>query len=152
MIAGTSTSVGNSLLSGCWWHISGCGIRLAAFDSVGAFDPAAFYGADWDWLLRCLNLGWSVSYIPRSLIRYRIHAESIAAHSFEYDLDIRESLQLMRRYGRLLTRRQRLAFHLRRLEFASRRAARAVSQRRFDRCLRALSTGALVVNSLARSA
>ncbi len=152
LIAGTGTSVGNSLLSGCWWHISGCAIRLAAFEAVGAFDPAAFYGADWDWLLRCLSLGWSIKYIPRSLICYRIHAESVAAHSFEYDLDIRESLQLMRRYGRLLTRRQRLAFHVRRLEFASRRAGRAVSQRRFDRCLRALRTGLLVVNSLTRSA
>lgn len=152
MIPGTSTSVGNSLLSGCWWHISGCAIRLAAFESVGAFDSGAFYGADWDWLLRCLHLGWSIAYIPRSLIRYRIHTESVAARSFEYDLDIRESLQLMRRYGRLLTHRQRLAFHVRRLEFASRRAARAVSQRRFGRCLRALSTGILVMNSLTRSA
>jgi GT2 family glycosyltransferase len=152
LIAGNQTSVGNSLLSGCWWHISGCGIRLAAFQAVGAFDPAAFYGADWDWLLRCLSLGWSITYIPRSLIRYRIHTQSVAARSFEYDLDIRESLQLMRRYGRLLTRRQRLAFHAQRLEFASRRAARAASQRRFERCLRALNTGMLVVNSLTRSA
>ncbi len=152
LIAGTGTSVGDSLLSGCWWHISGSAIRLSAFDAVGAFDPAAFYGADWDWLLRCLDLGWSIAYIPRSLIRYRIHAASVAARSFEYDLDIRESLQLMRRYGRLLTRRQRLAFHARRLEFASRRAVRAATQRRLDRCLRALNTGLLVVDSLTRSA
>jgi GT2 family glycosyltransferase len=152
LIAGTSINVGNSLLSGCWWHISGCAIRLAAFESVGAFDPAAYYGADWDWLLRCLDRGWSITYIPRSLIRYRIHAASVAAHSFEYDFDIRESLQLMRRYGRLLTRGQRLTFHARRLEFASRRAARAASQRRFDRCLRALTTGVLVLNSMTRSA
>jgi GT2 family glycosyltransferase len=152
LITGTSTSVGNSLVSGCWWHISGCAIRLAAFESVGTFDPAAFYGADWDWLLRCLYQGWSIAYIPRSLIRYRIHAASVAAHSFEYDLDIRESLLLMRRYGRLLSRRQRLSFHARRLAFASRRAARAASQRRLDRCLRALCTGLLVVNSLTRTA
>jgi GT2 family glycosyltransferase len=151
-ILGTPVNVGNSLLAGCWWHISGCAIRLDVFDDVGAFDPAAYYGADWDWLLRCLNQGWSVAYIPRSLIRYRIHAASVAAYSFEYDLDIRESLQLMRRYSRLLTRRQRVAFHVRRLEFVSRRAARALYQRRFRRCAHALNTGQLVLASLMRNA
>lgn len=150
LIAGTHTSLGDSLLSGCWWHISGCAIRLDAFDAIGAFDPAAYYGADWDWLLRCLSLGWSIAYVPRSLIRYRIHTESVAARSFEYDLDIRESLQLLRRYGRVLTRRQRVAFHVRRLEFVTRRAGRAVAQRRFGRCMHALSTGVLVLNSLTR--
>jgi GT2 family glycosyltransferase len=150
LISGTHISVGDSLLAGCWWHISGCAIRLEAFDAIGAFDPAAYYGADWDWLLRCLSLGWSIAYVPRSLIRYRIHTESVAAHSFEYDLDIRESLQLLRRYGQVLTRRQRVGFHLRRLEFVSRRAGRAAVQRRFGRCMHALSTGVLVLNSLAR--
>jgi glycosyltransferase involved in cell wall biosynthesis len=152
LIAGTNTSVGNSLLAGCWWHISGCAIRMAAFDDIGLFDPAVYYGADWDWLLRCLSLGWSVTYIPRSLIRYRIHTQSVAARSFEYDLDIRESLQLMQRYGHLLTRRQRVVFHLRRLEFVARRVARSLSQRRLSRSTHALSTGLMVLDSLTRHA
>jgi glycosyltransferase involved in cell wall biosynthesis len=150
LIAGTRTSVGNSLLVGCWWHISGCAIRLDAFEDVGLFDPRVHYAADWDWLLRCLTLGWSVAYIPLSLIRYRIHPRSVAAHSFESDLDIRESLQFMQRYGQLVTRKQRVGFHLRRLEFVSRRVARALSQRRFSRCAHALNTGLLVLHSMQR--
>jgi glycosyltransferase involved in cell wall biosynthesis len=152
LIMGTRTTVCDSLLAGCWWHISGCALRLDTFEAIGGFDPAAYYSADWDWLLRCLNLGWSITYIPRSLIRYRIHAQSVAARSFEHDLDIRESLQFMRRYGQLLTRRQRVSFHLRRLEFVARRVARALSRRRLTRCAHALSTGGLVLGSLTRSA
>src|SRR2546426_11636998 len=50
VIRGDAASVRGTLKRGCWWHISGCAIRLAAFDDVGGFDPRMPQVGDWEWL------------------------------------------------------------------------------------------------------
>lgn len=65
-VAGTRAAVIDTLRSGCWWHISGCAIRIQAFQRIGNFRPDIPMLADWEWLLRCLASGYAVEYIPRS--------------------------------------------------------------------------------------
>ena len=113
-------------MRGCWWHISGCAIRMKAFDDVGEFDTRMPQLGDWDWLLRCLARGWSVEYIPRTLIRYRQHAASVSTLSFREDRDIRESLEIIGRHAVVLDSRDVLALHGQRMRSYARRLARAV--------------------------
>src|SRR5690606_22498361 len=82
VIAGNVQTVRGTLLRGCWWHVSGCAIRIRAFTDVGGFNSMLQYTSDWDWLLRCLQGGWSVEYIPRTLILYRAHQNSVSSKSF----------------------------------------------------------------------
>src|SRR4029453_3425840 len=89
-IAGSPARVRETLLLGCWWHISGCAIRLRAFDQVGPFDASLPQLGDWDWLLRCLAAGWVVTYVPRALIIYRQTPGGVGSVSFQTDRDIRE--------------------------------------------------------------
>jgi glycosyltransferase involved in cell wall biosynthesis len=147
-VLGTDIAVRATLLSGCWWHISGCAIRLAAFADVGEFEPKLPQTGDWEWLLRCLASGWTVAYIPRTLILYRNHAASLSSASFRTDLDIRESLEVIRRHWSALSTREVLAFHLRKLMFCVRRAGRALTNLNFARIQQVYMTGVEVVRSL----
>ncbi|MBV9546239.1 MAG: glycosyltransferase, partial [Chloroflexi bacterium] len=140
VIHGTRQSVRNTLLSGCWWHISGCAIRTTAFADVGPFDESMPYMADWDWLLRCLEHGWSISYVPRSFVLYRLHERSVAAVSLLADLDISESLRIAGRYAGLLSVRDVAQFHGRRASFALRRMLRALQRRQPSRLRGELTT------------
>lgn len=128
IIGGSPRTVRDTLLNGCWWHISGCAIRLSAFADVGSFDPRTPYMGDWDWLLRCLDRGWSVKYVPRSLVLYRLHAGSVAALSLQRSLDISESLRIVRRFAARLSLFELLRFHTCRARFAVRRIFRAVQR------------------------
>jgi glycosyltransferase involved in cell wall biosynthesis len=94
-IPGTRDAVVDTLRRGCWWHISGCAIRTAAFRKIGDFDPEMDHTADWVWLLRCLAMGFSVAYIPRTTMRYRQHASSVSSRSFRTGRDIRERLETL---------------------------------------------------------
>lgn len=120
-------SLRSTLLRGCWWHFSGCAIRTAGFLDVGTYDPAYPQCADQDWLMRGLERGWSIDYIPRTLLVYRQHHASLSARSFLVHQDLVEQLMLVDRYGGLLSRRESLRFHARLLQFAARRAARALA-------------------------
>lgn len=132
VIPGTRESVRGTLIRGCWWHLSGCAIRLAAFKDVGGFAPEFPQRGDWEWLIRCLQRGWAVEYIPRTLLQYRQHAGSASAHLMASDRDLYENLVIVRPYAALLTRRQWLAFHVRLMNFAARRMGRAVLRRNVD--------------------
>src|SRR5439155_4241151 len=92
-----------TLMRGCWWHVSGCAIRIEAFENIGGFDANMPQLGDWEWLLRCLAAGWSVEYVPTTLIRYRQTPASVSSVSFRVDRDIRESLSIISRYSHLLT-------------------------------------------------
>jgi glycosyltransferase involved in cell wall biosynthesis len=143
-IRGTPQSVRDTLLRGCWWHISGCAIRVAAFVDVGPFDASIPYMADWDWLLRCLGRGWTINYVPRPLVLYRLHSQSVAAVSLRVDRDIHESLRIVGRFSRLLSGPELANFHLRRAVFAVRRLLRALEQRQPGRFWSELRTLILI--------
>jgi GT2 family glycosyltransferase len=125
-VSGGASSVRGTLLRGCWWHFSGCAIRTRGFLDVGVFDPAYPQCADQDWLLRGLDRGWDVEYIPRTLLIYRQHQASLSSKSFLVHQDLREQLMLVERFGALLSRGESLRFHLRLVKFLLRRAGRAV--------------------------
>jgi GT2 family glycosyltransferase len=150
VIQGDRGSVRGTLRRGCWWHISGCAIRLKALDDVGEFDVRMAQLSDWEWLLRCLTRGWSVEYIPRTLIRYRQHGTSVSALSFRMDRDLRESLEIIGRYAAVLSRWDVLALHGQRMRGCVRRLARAGSQLDVRRAFLVLQTASMVLASLVR--
>jgi GT2 family glycosyltransferase len=135
VISGDIASVKGTLKRGCWWHISGCAIRLAAFDDVGGFDPSLPQVGDWEWLLRCLSHGWRIEYVPRTLIKYRQHGASVSTASSYLDRDIRESLGMFRRYAGILTPTELLGLHSRRVTYCIRRSLRALASRDVRRLL-----------------
>jgi len=124
-------SLRSTLLRGCWWHFSGCAIRTQGFLDVGPYDPRYPQCADQDWLMRGLERGWSIDYIPRTLLIYRQHLASLSSRSFLVHQDLIEQLMLADRYGRLLSRHESWRFHLQLVEFAVRRAVRALSRGRW---------------------
>jgi GT2 family glycosyltransferase len=130
VIPGGDSAVRSTLLRGCWWHFSGCAIRTRGFLDVGVFDPAYPQCADQDWLMRGLDRGWSVDYIPRTLLIYREHRGSLSSRSFLVHQDLVEQLMLVSRFGKTLSKGESLRFHLQLVQFALRRAVRAAIQRR----------------------
>jgi glycosyltransferase involved in cell wall biosynthesis len=98
LVRGEREAVLNTLRRGCWWFLSGCAIRTAAFRQVGGFKTDMPQLGDWEWLLRCLAKGFSVSYLPRSTLFYRRHAGSVSSESFRIARDIRERLKVFSEY------------------------------------------------------
>jgi GT2 family glycosyltransferase len=95
-VPGERAEVIGTIDRGCWWHISGCGLRNKAFLEVGGFEPDMPQLGDWEWLLRCLAKGHGVWYLPRTTMLYRQHASSISSRSFREARDIRERLRILR--------------------------------------------------------
>jgi GT2 family glycosyltransferase len=108
MIHGTRETVLGTLKAGCWWHISGCAIRVERFFEIGGFRPHLDYMADFDWLLRCLKLGYDIEYIPRTTMLYRMHSASVSSNSFRRGQDLIERLETFGTYsdGSYLTKRE----------------------------------------------
>lgn len=149
-VRGGAQAARDTLLRGCWWHLSGCAVRSEAIRQVGAFDPGLLV-ADWDWLIRCLMAGWHIEYIPRTLLIYREHAETVSAESLATHRDIAEQLLLCRRYGSLLTKREAMQFYRRRLTMLARRGAGAMIRARFRRAASAVHLVPTVIASCTRA-
>jgi GT2 family glycosyltransferase len=98
VVNGTREAVLDTLNRGCWWHISGCAIRVRAFRQIGAFNPEMPQTGDWEWLLRCLAMGFSILYLPRSTMFYRQHVHSVSSNSFRRAQDLRETLLIFSAY------------------------------------------------------
>jgi glycosyltransferase involved in cell wall biosynthesis len=147
-IAGSEQAVRDTLVLGCWWHLSGCAIRRQTLADVGGFHPQLPQLGDWEWLLRCLSRGWSVEYIPRTLMLYRQSLASVSSISFQIDRDIRERLLILRRYRELLGRRRLIHLHARLLYAVTRRMGRALLNRSGRRLLLAGQTALLALGSL----
>jgi GT2 family glycosyltransferase len=97
IIRGTRESVRGTLKAGCWWHISGSAIRVEQFSQIGGFRPHLDI-ADFEWLLRCLKLGYDIEYIPRTTMLYRNHSASVSSNSFSKGRDLIELLELSESY------------------------------------------------------
>jgi glycosyltransferase involved in cell wall biosynthesis len=98
IIRGGRKSVRDSLKAGCWWHISGCAIHVERFFEIGGFRPHMPQLGDFEWLLRCLKLGYDVEYIPRTTMLYRMHSASVSSNSFKRGQDLVERLELFEIY------------------------------------------------------
>jgi GT2 family glycosyltransferase len=132
-IAGEAENVRGTVFKGCWWHISGCAIRTAAFRDVGPFRADLPYAGDWEWLLRCLSKGWGIAYIPRRLLVYRRHSQTVSAHAHSRNLDISEALTIVHQYRRYLTSRDVARFHRDRVVWLARRMVREILELRLGK-------------------
>jgi glycosyltransferase involved in cell wall biosynthesis len=97
--SGSEAAVGHTLMSGCWWHISGSAISTAAIREIGGFDIAFPYSSDWEWLLRVFAKKWSAGIYRESLMLYRMHEQSVSSSSLAKGLDISEGLRMLKRYA-----------------------------------------------------
>lgn len=94
VVAGTVASASGTLKRGCWWHFSGCVMNMPAFHAVGGFDEAMPQLGDIEWLVRCLIGGHHITYLPRTLIRYRNHPGTVSDVSFRTNRDLREAWRI----------------------------------------------------------
>lgn len=147
IVHGHQAAIRHTLLAGCWWHITGCAIRMQAFDDVGEFNVELKQQGDWEWLLRCFERSWDAEYIAQALILYRQHASSISTASFRENRDINDSLKIVALYGDALSFRERLRFHGRLLSFCTQRVGRALTSANFAQARCTLRTAAIVVSS-----
>lgn len=142
-------SVSETLRRGCWWKVSSCAIRRAAFEELGGFRPDLPQQGDWDFLIRLLAHGWDVGYIPRALSVYRQHEQSVSSTSFRTHRDVVESLDILRRFGRFLDRRSLAERHAFLLRCLARRAMKSALASEWPRARQALALGPLVGHRLA---
>jgi GT2 family glycosyltransferase len=98
IVRGTREAVIDTLKAGCWWHISGCAIRIERFFEIGGFRPQLDYMADFDWLLRCLKFGYHIEYIPRTTMLYRMHLATVSSKSFGRGQDLIDWLEILKSY------------------------------------------------------
>jgi GT2 family glycosyltransferase len=98
VINGSFESVLDTLKTGCWWHISGCAIRVSSFLQIGGFQPNMPQLGDFEWLLRCLKKGNDIVYIPRTTLLYRMHSGSVSSNSFCNGQDLAEQLNIYGQY------------------------------------------------------
>jgi hypothetical protein len=152
LIEGTRAAVRSTVLRGCWWHISGCAIRLAAFMELGGFREHMPQLGDWDWLLRALSRGHAIEYIPRTLLLYRLHASSVSSESFRKDRDITEWVEIVARYREYLSQRDLVRAHAYQAVTCARRAGRGMIRGDAARVARAAKSLLTVTASWGRLA
>lgn len=149
-ITGSAHAVHDTLLNGCWWKISGAAVRSRAYLDVGEFDADVPQCADWDWTMRALTGGWGFEYIPRVHTIYRQHGGTMSTAALRSDVDIRDALTMVERYGHTLGKRELLGFYGRRGRYALRRLARGALQRDGKRVGVSLQTFAVLSRHLAK--
>jgi GT2 family glycosyltransferase len=126
LVPGGPQSVMDSLKNGCWWHNCGSAMNLRAFTDIGRFDDRLRQVSDWEWLVRCLSMGWKVEYIPRSLFIYKCNDATQSSANFRKDIDIGERISVLGRYVKYVDRKSVRSFFGRELRYVFRRLARAV--------------------------
>jgi len=114
----------DTFFKGCWWHVSGCAIRMKAFREIGGFKPDMPQLGDLEWLIRVLKTGWAVDYVARTLILYRCHAGNVSSASFRTNRDIDEFLKVLRIHGDVLSPRESARLKARLAARALRRLAK----------------------------
>lgn len=147
VIEGNHEAVRRTLRIGCWWHISGCAIRVQAFEDFGGFNQKFSYQADWEWLLRCLMKGWSIEYIPRTLILYRQHVSSVAHKAFQIHQDLREFMEIIPNYIHFLESNDIAYLHLQKIKFIVKRMIKSLITLNIQRFLKSFQVLFMLLNS-----
>jgi len=137
VVRGGLESLRDTIRRGCWWHNSCGAIRVAAFRETGGLPAGMRQKGDWDFLLRLLNAGWDVVYLPRTLMRYRIHRDSASGYAFTSHLDIEESLQIIQKHAASLRASDIMYVHGQCAIALLRRCAASLYRREFGRSGRA---------------
>lgn len=134
IIRGSRESVLGTLARGCWWHVSGCALRMEHFFEIGEFRTDMPQLGDYEWLLRCLKSGYDIQYVPRTTMLYRMHPRSVSSTSFKSGRDLRERLAIFHQYfdeGYLSLYEWRMA-RMRIIYWASRRVLKRVAHSEFN--------------------
>jgi GT2 family glycosyltransferase len=138
LIQGNVTSIRDTIRRGCWWHNSCTAIRTRTFREVGGFPPGMRQKGDWDFLLRVLNAGWNIEYLPQTLMVYRLHDDTASGRAFRVHLDVEESLQVIEKYAAVLTIPDISYVHWINIKHLVRRLGRSLSRGDFERAVAAL--------------
>jgi glycosyltransferase involved in cell wall biosynthesis len=150
IVRGSRAAVHDTLVKGCWWKISGAAFRTQAFLDIGDFDGSVPQCADWDWSMRALERGWSIEYIPRPLTIYRQHDATMSTSALRNDVDIRDAIRVLDRFGHTLGKRELIAYHVSRGKFALRRLGRGVMTRDARRVAVSVRTMVMLTGHLAK--
>jgi glycosyltransferase involved in cell wall biosynthesis len=150
-IQGTKEAARNTLIRGCWWHISACAMRVAAFREVGGLPSALPLKGDWDLLLRFLSSGWGVRYLPRTLMLYRESPVGVSSVVFARHGDIPEILQVVRWHRAALSAVDVIRLHLAQLATLARRVVSSLRGLNFARFFALFPVTAHIMRSLLQS-
>jgi glycosyltransferase involved in cell wall biosynthesis len=155
LIEGTPRSIRATLERGCWFKVSSCAIRVAGFRQLGGFKTDMPQLGDWEFVLRALEAGCKIEYVPMCLSTYRQHQQSVSSRSFREHRDVHEALRILREYRRYLPRVPMIRRHLFYLNALARRSAKALLLRDFGRFRSGIILGmrvglSLMKNSTAR--
>lgn len=150
IVRGSPSAVRDTLMKGCWWKISGAAFRTRAFLDIGEFDDSVPQCADWDWSMRALSRGWSIEYIPRPLTIYRQHDATMSTSALRNDVDIRDAMRVLDRFGHMLDTRDLLTYHLQRGKFAVRRMGRGLTRGDVHRVVVSLRTIMMLAGHLTK--
>ena len=87
------------------------------------------YMGDFEWLLRCLKLGYDIEYIPRTTMLYRMHSATVSSNSFRRGQDLIERLEIFGSYcdEGYLTKREFRAVRMRVVYTALKRIVKQLS-------------------------
>ncbi len=150
VIIGSPLNVASTVRRGGWWHMSGAAIRPNAFIKIGGFNLNYPAYADIDWTCRALDQGWCIEFLPRSPVIYRMHSETVTARTKRLDLDLREELEIHRRFSHYLTIVEYLQIQFRVTYYALRRIARATLNRDVQKFRTSVQTFILALRYMAR--
>ncbi len=120
-VRGTKKSIADTLKMGCWWHISSCAIRVSTFVGVGGLPKVMQLKGDWDFMLRVMADGWTIEYVPKSLMLYRENPVGSSSISFRRHMDIWETMAVISRFHWALDARQLAGIHARHMWYLMRR-------------------------------
>jgi glycosyltransferase involved in cell wall biosynthesis len=125
-VPGTHSAVAETLRRGCWWHISSCAIRVAAFRKVGGLPKVMQLAGDWDFMLRIQADGWTIEHLPRSLMIYRENPVGSSSLTFRHHRDIWEKMIVIDRFHWALSAGSLARLHTQNVWFLLRRLGRCL--------------------------
>jgi glycosyltransferase involved in cell wall biosynthesis len=148
VIAGSPQAVRDTLMKGCWWHISCCAIRVAAYRDVGGLPRGLRLKGDWDFLLRLLSSGWDIEYVPLALMKYRQNPQGSSSLSFRLHSDIKETMQVVRWHCGALSLADSVRLHGSHLRMLARRSGGSALRGHWRRLFWSVPTMFRVVGNL----
>ena len=150
LVEGRDESITSTLLRGCWWKVSSCSIRVSTFLQLDGFAPDLPQLGDLDFVIRLMQNGASILYIPLCLSIYRQTDQSVSSASFRVHRDVREWLKVLGCYAGYLTPEQWRTCHLFLAKTLVRRTAGALLRFRWPRAVRAVGLLGPVIRSAAQ--
>jgi glycosyltransferase involved in cell wall biosynthesis len=149
-VKGDQASMRSTLARGCWFKVSSCAIRVSVFRELGGFEADLPQAGDWEFVLRLLQNGWEIQYLPLSLSIYRQSPRSVSSMSFKTHRDVYEGLRIIHHYHSVLSVKELRTRYFFYLAILARRAAVSLLRMEGRRLVQALFLIVRVTGLLAR--